>query len=53
MIFNSYEKAYQAVVEYMRFYNKRRIHSSILDLLPHEFYKKAQMESLIIKEVRV
>ena len=46
MSFDSYEEAYQAVME-------RRIHSSILDLPPHEFYKKAQTESLIIKEVRV
>ncbi|WP_412761274.1 IS3 family transposase, partial [Parageobacillus thermoglucosidasius] len=30
MVFDRYEEAYQAVVEYMRFYNERRIHSSIL-----------------------
>lgn len=53
MAFDSYEEAYQAVMEYMKFYNERRIHSSILDLPPHEFYKKVQTESLIIKEVRV
>ncbi|NNU88974.1 IS3 family transposase, partial [Geobacillus sp. MR] len=53
MAFDSYEEAYQAVMEYMKFYNERRIHSSILDLPPREFYKKAQTESLIIKEVRV
>ena len=53
MAFDSYEEAYQAVMEYMKFYNERRIHSSILNLPPHEFYKKAQTESLIIKEVRV
>ncbi|ALF10827.1 MULTISPECIES: IS3 family transposase [Anoxybacillaceae] len=53
MVFDRYEEAYQAVVEYMRFYNERRIHSSILDLPPHEFYKKAQTEALIIKEIRV
>jgi putative transposase len=53
MVFNSYEEAYQAVMEYMRFYNERRIHLSILDLPPYEFYKKAQTEALTIKEVRV
>ncbi|NNU99458.1 IS3 family transposase [Geobacillus sp. DSP4a] len=53
MVFDRYEEAYQALVEYMRFYNERRIHSSILDLPPHEFYKKAQTEALIIKEIRV
>ncbi|WP_257722839.1 integrase core domain-containing protein [Anoxybacillus sp. B2M1] len=45
MVFDRYEEAYQAVVEYMRFYNERRIHSSILDLPPHECYKKAQTEA--------
>jgi putative transposase len=51
--FDSYEEAYQVVMEYMRFYNERRIHSSILDLPPHEFYKKTQTEALVNKEVRV
>ncbi|MGP3608638.1 IS3 family transposase [Anoxybacteroides rupiense] len=53
MAFDSYEEAYQAVMEYMKFYNERRIHSSILDLPPHECYKKAQTEALVNKEVRV
>lgn len=35
MVFDRYEEAYQTAVEYMRFYNERRIHSSILDLPPH------------------
>ncbi len=51
--FDSFEEAYQAVMEYMQFYNERRIHSSILDLPPHEFYKKTQTEALVNKEVRV
>jgi putative transposase len=51
MMFDSYEEAYQAVMEYMWFYNERRIHSSILDLLSHEFYKRAKTEAFMMKEV--
>jgi putative transposase len=32
MVFDSYEEAYQAMMEYMQFYKERRIHSIILDL---------------------
>jgi putative transposase len=53
MVFDSYEETYQAAIEYMRFYNERRIHSSILDLPSHEFYKKAKTEAFMMKEVRV
>lgn len=49
--FNSYSDAYQAVTDFMVFYNERRMHSSILDLSPQEFYKKR--DSLVIKEIRV
>jgi putative transposase len=49
--FETYAEAYQAVVEFMEYYNERRMHSSILDLSPKEFYEKQQ--SLRIKEVRV
>ncbi|WGE04267.1 IS3 family transposase [Bacillus subtilis] len=45
--------AYHEVAEYMDFYNNRRIHSSILDLAPNEFYQRNQTEELTIKEVRV
>ncbi|WP_280638370.1 IS3 family transposase [Saccharococcus caldoxylosilyticus] len=53
MVFDSYEESYQAVMEYMWFYNERRIHSSIFDLPPHEFYKRAKTEAFMIKEVRI
>jgi putative transposase len=53
MVFDSYDEAYRAVMEYMWFYNERRIHSIILDLLPYEFYKRAKTEALLIKGVRV
>ncbi|WP_214284154.1 integrase core domain-containing protein, partial [Bacillus subtilis] len=51
--FHSYADAYHEVAEYMDFYNNRRIHSSILDLAPNEFYQRNQTEELTIKEVRV
>ena len=49
--FETYEEAYREVTEFMVYYNERRIHSSLLDLSPKEFYEK--QESLVIKEVRV
>lgn len=53
MPFGTYAEAYQAVVEFMVYYNERRIHSSILDLSPQEFYKRQQSLPVKIKEVRV
>jgi putative transposase len=49
--FETYGEAYREVNEFMVYYNERRIHSSLLDLSPKEFYEK--QESLVIKEVRV
>ncbi|WP_369690800.1 IS3 family transposase [Metabacillus fastidiosus] len=49
-IFTSYEDTYREVAKYMDFYNHRRIHSSILDLPPNEFYQRVQTEDLVIKE---
>jgi putative transposase len=37
--FETYGEAYQAVVDFMERYNKRRIHSSIDDLAPAAFYR--------------
>jgi putative transposase len=51
--FGTYEEAYKELSEFMKFYNERRMHSSILDLAPHEFYQKHQAKSLVTKEVRV
>jgi putative transposase len=39
--FSTYAEAYEAIVEFMEKYNKRRIHSSICDLAPAEFYRKS------------
>ncbi|MCY9511838.1 IS3 family transposase, partial [Paenibacillus larvae] len=47
--FQTYGEAYQAVTEYIRYYNERRIHSSIRDLSPYEFYKQL----ISIKAIRV
>ncbi|MCM2534377.1 IS3 family transposase [Neobacillus pocheonensis] len=49
--FETYEEAYKEVAWFMKFYNERRMHSSILDLSPKEFYEK--QGTLVIKEVRV
>ncbi|MEZ2661248.1 transposase [Aneurinibacillus aneurinilyticus] len=51
--FLSYTEAYQVVSEFMRFYNERRIHSSICDLAPQEFYAVQTERKFVIKEVRV
>jgi putative transposase len=51
--FQTYGEAYQAVVEYTRFYNERRIHSSLRDLSPHEFYLQSQKQHTPIQVVRV
>ncbi|GER71779.1 hypothetical protein BpJC7_30820 [Weizmannia acidilactici] len=50
--FESYTEAYKAVTEFMVIYNERRMHSSLQDLSPMEFYEK-QRTDLKIKEVRV
>jgi len=49
--FQTYEEAYKEVAWFVKFYNERRMHSSILDLSPKEFYEN--QKSLRIKEVRV
>jgi len=51
--FQSYEEAYKEVTAFIKFYNERRIHSSILDLSPVEFYESYKRDGLQIKEVRV
>ncbi|WP_409176896.1 IS3 family transposase [Brevibacillus fortis] len=51
--FQTYGEAYQAVSEYIRYYNEPRIHSSIRDLSPYEVYEKNQKQPISIKAVRV
>ncbi|WP_209123583.1 integrase core domain-containing protein [Alkalihalobacillus sp. BA299] len=41
--FESYEEAYREVSKFMKFYNERPMHSSILDLSPQEYYTKQQV----------
>lgn len=40
--FQTYGEAYQAVTEYVRYYNERRIHSSIQTFLHMRFTKKTK-----------
>ena len=51
--FETYAKAYEAFTEFMVFYNERRMHTSILDLSPKEFYEKQMRDNLKIKEIRL
>lgn len=51
--FETYAKAYEAVTDFMVFYNERRMHSSILDLSPQEFYEQNKQNKLEIEEVRI
>jgi len=51
--FESYAEAYTTVASYIEFYNERRIHSSIGDRSPSEFYRMNKNEQQPIKEIRV
>jgi len=51
--FTTYGEAYEAVAEFMRFYNERRIHSSIKDLAPAEFYRQNLIQPISINAVRL
>lgn len=51
--FQSYAEAYEAVNEFMEFYNKRRIHSSLRFVSPNEFYNLHFGENLTNIEIRV
>ncbi|ENH98059.1 transposase [Gracilibacillus halophilus YIM-C55.5] len=46
--FETYGEAYQAIIDFMDFYNNRRIHSSILDLAPTEFYELQKDEAFTL-----
>ena len=51
--FETYGEAYEEISRFMDFYNNRRIHSSIHDLAPQEFYELQKGEKARIKEIRV
>ncbi|QZT35314.1 IS3 family transposase [Caldalkalibacillus thermarum TA2.A1] len=53
MVFDTYQEAYKAVTEFIRFYNKQRIHSSIHYLAPETFYEQNRRGLIPIQEVRV
>ena len=48
--FQNYSEAYSVVTSYIDYYNERRIHSSIGDRSPSEFYNLIKHEKLRIKE---
>lgn len=51
--FRNYQEAYKEVYEFMKFYNEIRIHSSIKDLAPNDFYRLCLNSNIQIKEIRV
>jgi putative transposase len=51
--FQTYAEAYKIVSDYLKFYNKVRIHGSILDMAPEVFYLENQIKSMEIKEIRL
>jgi putative transposase len=52
--FQTYEEAYRAVVEYMEYYNNRRIHSSLHYLSPKSFHHEHMENGLMpTKTIRV
>lgn len=51
--FNTYAAAYEKVSDYIKFYNKIRIHGSILDMAPETFYQESRKKSMKITEIRL
>lgn len=51
--FQTYEEVYQVVSEFMKFYNEVRMHGSIQDMAPMEFFEKNKHMAIKIKEIRV
>lgn len=51
--FSTYGEAYEAVTEFMIFYNERRMHSSIKDLAPLDFYNQNLIRPIPIETVRL
>jgi putative transposase len=50
--FETYANAHEAVMEYINFYNERRIHGSLYDLSPKQFreaVKTGQVKPLVVK----
>lgn len=51
--FQTYAEAYEEVSDYFKFYNKIRIHGSILDMAPEDFYLESRRKSMKIAEIRL
>lgn len=50
--FETFAEAHQAVMEYINFYNERRIHGSLYDLSPHQFreaVRDGRVKPLVVK----
>ncbi len=52
-VFQSYEEAYKIVSEFIKHYNRNRIHSSIRYLTPEECYKASLKGTMVFKAVRL
>jgi len=51
--FTTYAEAYEIVSDYLKFYNKIRIHGSVLDMAPEVFYYESLRKSMNIAEIRL
>lgn len=51
--FDSFAEAYEAISEYMEYYNKRRRHGSIKYMSPNRFYEAFISNGMRIKEFSV
>lgn len=52
--FQTYAEAYKTVSEYIRYYNQKRLHSSLRYMSPDEFYEKNQRQECIpLKEIKL
>ena len=51
--FTTYAEAYEKVSDYLKFYNKIRIHGSIRDMAPEAFYYESLRKSMNIAEIRL
>ena len=51
--FKTYAEAYEKVSDYLKFYNKVRIHGSLRDMAPEDFYCENRKKSMNIAEIRL
>jgi putative transposase len=51
--FDSFEEAFTAVDRFIRYYNNRRIHGSLLDYSPAEYLQRFQQGLIQPEEIRL